>query len=158
MSGKFGKAMLICGKICSGKTTYCERLSKEQNAAVLSCDELVLQLFGERLGDRHEEITGKAQRYLLAQAAKLLELGVNIILEWGFWSHESRRNAEKFFKSRGFETEWYYIEVSDEEWRRRIEKRNREADGQAYFVDDAIAEKCNALFEPPLPEEIDIRI
>ena len=41
-----GKAILICGKICSGKSTYAARLKKETNAVLLSVDEIMLDLFG----------------------------------------------------------------------------------------------------------------
>lgn len=150
-----GTAILICGKICSGKTTYVNSLREERHAAVLSCDDLTLALFEENLGSRHEEVTQKAQGYLFQRAAELLALGVNVILEWGFWTRESRRAAEKFFRDRGFETEWHYIEVSDAVWKQSIEKRNA-AKESSYFVDEGVAKKCMALFQPPKKEEIDI--
>jgi len=150
-----GTAILICGKICSGKTTYVNGLRKEKHAAVLSCDDLTLALFDENLGSRHEEITRKAQNYLFRRATELLALGVNVILEWGFWTKESRMAAEQFFRNRGFETEWHYIEVSEEAWKRNVEKRNAARTG-SYFVDEGVAKKCMALFQPPEKEEIDV--
>ncbi len=150
-----GKALLICGKICSGKSTYVKKLCQERRAAVLSCDDLTLALFEEKLGSRHEQITQKAQSYLFQRAAELLALGIDVILEWGFWTKENRSAAEKFFRDRGFETEWHYIEVSETVWRRNIEKRNAAGKG-SYFVDDGLAKKCAALFEPPAQEEIDV--
>lgn len=152
---KNGTAILICGKICSGKSTYVNQLRRERHAAVLSCDDLTLALFDENLGSRHEEITQKAQDYLFQRAAELLALGVNVILEWGFWTRESRGAAEEFFRNRGFETEWHYIEVSDAVWKQRIEKRNAAKEG-SYFVDEGVAKKCMALFQPPERKEIDI--
>lgn len=150
------KAILICGKICCGKTTYTQQLKQERGATVLSCDELMLALFPEQLGDRHEEISQKAQAYLFQRAADLLELGVPVILEWGFWTKEGRRGAEEFFRSRGFETEWHYIEVPGETWKRLLEKRNQAASSDAYYVDPNLARKCEDLFEPPEPDEIDV--
>ncbi|HOV25823.1 MAG TPA: AAA family ATPase [Pseudobacteroides sp.] len=46
------KIIIMCGKICSGKSTYSQKLKKEINAVVLSCDELMLSLFDEQLGDK----------------------------------------------------------------------------------------------------------
>lgn len=40
------KVILICGKICSGKSTYAEQLRVQNNAVVLSTDEITLALFG----------------------------------------------------------------------------------------------------------------
>lgn len=151
-------AILVCGKICCGKSTYCESLKKQRNAVVLSVDELVLPLFGEYLGERHEEITQKAQEYLLARAAELLPLGISVILGWGFWSAESRRSAREFFSARGLATELHYIELTDSEWRRRIDKRNSTADSGAYYVDETLAQKCESIFQPPDDSEIDVKI
>ncbi len=150
------KAILLCGKLCCGKSLYTEALRKERGAMVLSCDELMLRLFPAQLGDWHEMIAGKAQMYLLHRAAELLELSVPVILDWGFWSAEKRRNVDAFFRERGFETEWHYIHVDDETWARLVQKRNNAGPDNAYFVDENLLQKCTALFEEPAREEIDI--
>ncbi len=150
------KVILLCGKICSGKTMYLQGLRRERKAMVLSCDDLMLALLDEHLGERHDEISARAQNYLLRQAAELSALEVPVILDWGFWTTESRRSVEDFFRSQELETEWHYLDISEEAWRRNIEKRNRERPAGSYFVDQNLAEKCAALFEPPLPEEIDV--
>ncbi len=150
------KAILICGKICSGKSTYAEKLRRERRAAVLSCDDLTLSLFPERLGDRHEVITWRVHQYLFQRAAELLALSVNVILEWGFWTVESRREAEAYFRDRGFDTEWHYVEISDDAWRECIQKRNRQRPTGTYLVDRNLVEKCASLFQPPAPEEVDV--
>lgn len=150
------KAILICGKLCSGKSFYTQALKRREHAAVLSCDELTLALFPRFLGDEHEAVTARAQAYLFHLAEELLSAGASVILEWGFWTRENRRQAESFFRSRGFETEWHYVEVSDIQWRKNIAKRNAAAQDDAYEVDENLAEKCAALFEPPTREEIDV--
>ncbi len=150
------KVILICGKICSGKSTYAEKLRLERRAAVLSCDDLTLALFPEQLGDQHEEITRRAHEYLFQRAAELLALSVNVILEWGFWTVESRREAEAYFRNQGFETEWHYVEISDDAWRECIKKRNGQHPSGAYAVDRNLMEKCASLFQPPDPKEIDV--
>ena len=44
------RPILLCGRICAGKTTYAKRLGKTRGAVCLSCDELMLALFGQQLG------------------------------------------------------------------------------------------------------------
>lgn len=39
------KIYLICGKICSGKSTYSQKLRDEHKAVILSVDEITLVLF-----------------------------------------------------------------------------------------------------------------
>lgn len=147
------KATLLCGKVCCGKTTYVKELLHQTPAMLLSCDELMLSLLPPQLGDLHEEVSRRAQGYLFHQAEQLLRLGVDVVLDWGFWQKESRRAAEEFFRSRGFETEWVYLKLSDDEWQRRIDRRNREAPPDAYPVDDNLKGKCAALFEEPTADE-----
>ena len=145
--------ILLCGKLCCGKSTYTKVLLEHRRAMLLSCDELMLSLLPEQLGELHDEVARKAQAYLFARAAELLALGIDVILDWGFWQKESRRTAEDFFRSRGFTSEWIYLNVTDEEWRRRIEKRNAEAPPGAYRVDEGLMQKCVSLFEEPGPQE-----
>jgi alpha-mannosidase len=39
------QAILLCGKLCAGKTTYARRLAPELGAVILSVDEIMLSLF-----------------------------------------------------------------------------------------------------------------
>lgn len=49
------KVFLICGKICSGKSTYAEQLRvKNKTAILLSVDEIMLSIFGQYIGERHD--------------------------------------------------------------------------------------------------------
>ena len=65
------EVILICGKICSGKSTWAKALCRESGALCLSVDELMLALLPERLGDLHDEVAARAQGYLLRQAARI---------------------------------------------------------------------------------------
>ena len=49
------KIFLMCGKICSGKTTYARKLREQNKAVILSADEIMLALFGSDAGDKHEK-------------------------------------------------------------------------------------------------------
>ncbi len=51
------KVFLICGKICCGKSTYAKRLQAENNAVLLSVDEIMLAVFGLYAGEKHDEYT-----------------------------------------------------------------------------------------------------
>ena len=86
---------------------------------------------------------------------------MDVILDWGFWTKEERAYARSFFGSNGIVNEFHYIEIEDSEWKRRIEKRNRDVladNSDAYYVDEGLSEKFNAIFEKPDPSEIDCRI
>lgn len=153
------KVFLICGKICSGKTTYAGKLAREESAVILSCDELMLSLFDPLLGERHDEISRRANAYLMGLAVKIAEAGTSVILDWGFWTRAGRQAATAFFREKGLACEWHYVGVSDEQWERNIEKRNEEVLAgtvQAYFVDEGLMKKLLSRFEEPDDTEIDV--
>lgn len=155
------KVILMCGKICAGKSTYAEILRKELNAAVLSVDEITLALFGQHTGEKHDEYVEKLEKYLYRKSLDLIETGTNVILDWGLWTRIERDFAKEFYRSRGIDCELYYIDVCDKSWKERLARRNAAVeDGRvgAYYVDEGLAAKFAGIFEPPDEKEIDVRI
>ncbi|MCH5251803.1 MAG: ATP-binding protein [Lachnospiraceae bacterium] len=153
------KVILICGKICCGKSTYAEQLRLENKAVLLSVDEITLALFEQHIGDKHDEYVEKTQKYLFDKSVEIIETGTNVILDWGFWMKEERDFAKEFYRSRNIECEFHYIDISDETWALRLRKRNDAIlaeETSAYFVDDNLAAKFGALFEMPDKDEIDV--
>ena len=154
-----GKVILICGKICAGKTRYAKKMAKDIKGVILSTDEIMLGLFGQYLGDMHDEIAEKTEIYLFKKAVEIIFSGINVILDWGFWTREKRQFATKYFNNSGIKVEWHYVEVDNENWRRNISKRNNAVINNKenfYFIDDNVVEKFMCLFEEPQPDEIDI--
>ncbi len=153
------KAFLICGKICCGKSIYAERLRVENKAVLLSVDEIMIAVFGSYVGDKHDEYTEKIQNYLFQKSVEIIKSGMNVILDWGFWSRCKRSTAREFYTVRGIECEFYYIDVSDEVWKERIAHRNElvlKGEKAAYIIDKNLMAKFVSLFEPPSEREIDI--
>lgn len=152
------KAHLICGKICSGKSTCAKKLAEERNAVILSCDEVTWELFDNDLREKHDEMSVRIQRYLLCKAVEITRAGTDVILEWGFWTVENRRAIREFFTRESIETVWYYIAVSPEVWEQRIHERNAAVlagKSHDYFLDDGLRGKLEGLFKEPEREEID---
>ena len=155
------RVILLCGKLCSGKTTLAARLKKEENAVILSMDALMLHLFPEPLGSEYGRYAERGKRYLLSLAAELALGGTNVILDWGFWYRRERTETRAFFKEKGIECPLYWLDPPEEEWRLHITERNHrledrsEDDAGAYFIDEGLLKKCLSNFEPPLPGEAD---
>ncbi len=153
------KVILICGKIASGKSFYCEALRKNEKAVVLSCDEITLGILGKDLGEKHDEYTERIKKYLYAKSLEIIEIGTNVIMDWGFWKKADRNFAREFFKSRNIPCEFHYIDVSDNMWKANIAKRNCEVlngKSDAYYIDEGLLKKLNTLFEAPQKSEIDM--
>jgi len=153
------KVILICGKIAGGKTTYAKSLIKENKAVLLSVDEITLALFGSDAGESHNDNVEKTQKYLFEKAVEIVETGIDVVLEWGFWLREERLEASEFFKNKNIEYEWHYVDVSDGILRKNLKKRNSEIENRAklfYYIDDETAEEFWKMFEVPMREEIDV--
>ncbi len=154
------KVFLICGKICCGKTTYAEKLCAENNAVLLSIDEITLALFGQHCGDKHDEYVERVEKYLLNKSLGFINKNINVVLDWGFWTKGERKSVKEFYKSRGIECELHYIEISNETWKYRLNKRNIAVLSEAisaYYVDENLAAKFASIFELPSEEEIDVK-
>ena len=153
------KIILICGKICSGKTYYCKKLANDHNAVILSCDEIENELFHHELGEREDEVIKDIKRYLHKKASEIYLAGSNVILDWGFWSREEREQVSEYYKKQSIFYEWHYIDISIDEWYQNINSRNEAVlagETTDYFVDDGLLGKLSSLFETPNREEVDV--
>ena len=152
------KVIITCGKICSGKTTYAEKLRREGRAVILSVDEITLSLFGQDAGDKLDEYVAKTKEYLYRKSLEIIDSGIDVILDWGLWTKEERAYTKSFYDSNGVINEIHYLDVDNDEWHRRIEKRNQDilaGKRNDYYVDEGLSEKFNSIFEKPDPSEID---
>lgn len=142
---------LICGRIGCGKTHY----AKQMDGLLISIDAVMLDRYPPYLGDAHEAIGTQVRAELLEIAASL---SGDIILDWGFWKRSDRDAVRAFFRNHGRKTRLLWIDLPEEELRRRREYRNAHLPKDAYFIDENLARKCDPQFEPPAPDESYTRI
>ena len=154
------KVIAICGKICSGKSYYANILKDKENSVILSCDEITASLFDNNLGDKHDEMTKRIREYLLTKSIELVKVDTNVILDWGFWSRDGRKNISDYFSSLKIECEWHYIDIDDLSWQFNIDERNKRVldgvGGDSYYLDDGLMEKLLSKWEIPTKKEIDV--
>ena len=151
--------ILVCGKICAGKSTYSKKLMRELPAVRLNADEVMKGLFGEHLGDRHEEVFKLTMDLIYQKALEINECGLNVIIDAGFWYRSSREEARAYFAKHNIKPEWHYVDVSDEMWRRNIDSRNRTAllpGSGDYYVDENILKKFTNPDDVPSADEMDV--
>ena len=153
------KVIMTCGKICCGKTTYANKLKEEMNAVILSIDEITLALFPDGAGEMHDTYVLRAEQYLLKLSLQILQAGTDVILDWGLWTRQQRDRIRAFYRANGeIENEIHYLRIREQEWQRRIRKRNegQGRDPSAYYVDEGLLEKVESLFEEPAADETDL--
>lgn len=155
------KVIMSCGKICSGKSTYAKQQHIKNHAVILSVDEITLALFDQHIGDKHDAYVEKIEKYLFDKSVEIIETGINVILDWGFWTKEERTYAREFYRARRIDCEIHYIDISDEIWQERLQKRNQlilAGKINAYYVDAQLQKKVASIFEVPAKDEIDVWI
>lgn len=148
------KVILLIGRICCGKTTYARTLP---GTLLLSCDQLMQTMFPGGCGEKHDEYAARARAHLFGLARQAAASGMTPVLDFGFWTKEMRREA--IVALPGCELDWRYLDVPEDEWSRRIAKRNAAigagfADPSDYYVDEGLLAKVNTLFVPPTEEEL----
>ena len=147
------KIILLIGKICVGKSTYAKGLG----GMLISCDQLMQSMFPGGCGEHHDMLAERARKYLLGLARQCAEASVTPVVDFGFWNPATRREAIDALE--GYELDWRYLDIADDEWNRRISKRNAaiqagQADPSDYYVDEGLKEKVLQLFIPPTEEEL----
>ena len=157
------KVILICGKMCSGKSTYAKSLIKKSPAVLLSTDELTTLFFGPHGGAEHHVIVEKTQKYLLNKSLEIIEAGIDVILDWGFWKQSERQDVTVFYQGKDISIEWHYIDTSNEICLSNLNKRNMEIEtGQNthsfHFPPEVAARFWTEMFDVPDKDEMDIRV
>jgi predicted kinase len=148
---------LMVGLPCSGKTTLARKLEQECSALRFTPDEWHTRLFGLDLEDfeahnvRHDVI----ENMLWELAARALSLGVNVILDFGFWAKEER----DFFRARAFtlgaSCQIHYLDVSNAELLERLKSRNANLPAGTFNIPEQMLEEWITSFQAPTPEELE---
>lgn len=154
------KLLCICGKIGCGKTYYANRIKEQEHAVILSTDEVTYDLTNNQQGEGYDEFARKVNLYLRKKAVEIVNAGCTVILDWGFWTKENRKEIKRYGENNGVLVEMHYIDIDDKTWYENIEKRNNEVisgnGGSSFYVDEGLLNKVSSLFEIPEKEEIDI--
>jgi len=146
---------LMVGLPCSGKTTLARQLEMEYAALRLTPDEWHTALFGndvreEQHDDRHSLIEAR----LWEIAARVLALGVNVILDFGFWAKVEREDYRLRAKQLGAGSEIHFLDVPEAELFERLSRRNAAATQGAFCIPEEYLKEWLAIFQPPGPDEL----
>ncbi len=143
---------LTVGLPCTGKTTAARRLEIERNALRLTKDEWVKALYGsENPPSAQDVIEGR----LVEVALRALELGTNVVVDYGLWSRDERSALRQAAADRGATVELHYFELTPAEQRRRLDERQAEAPHTTWPMSDEELARWAADIDIPTPGELD---
>lgn len=142
---------MICGLPGSGKTTLAHRLEHDVPALYLNADVTLKALQGNGRGPDLDALRARVEELLERVALRVLELGVNVVLDNGFWARSQRRELRTRVEAIGASVRIYYLDVPLDELWRRIELRNLDPDNTSFLVEYEELAQWAALIEPPEP-------
>ena len=149
---------LMVGLPCSGKTTLAQKLEQELPALRLTPDEWHIGLFGQDAEEpEHDARHSLIEAILWNIAGRVLELGTNVILDYGFWAREEREDYRLRAKQLGASSEVHYLDVPEDELLRRLEQRNSRPSQEGFLISEEAMKPWIAFFQKPTLDELERR-
>ena len=149
---------LMVGLPCSGKTTLAKKLEHELSALRLTPDEWQVGLFGQDAPEpEHDARHSLIESMLWNIARRALELGTNVILDFGFWAREERQDYRQRAKRLGASCQVHFLDVPAEELLRRLAVRNSQPSQESFHISKESMMPWIEFFQSSTPEELDRR-
>ncbi len=149
---------LMVGLPCSGKTTFAQKLEIEQHALRLTTDEWHVPLFGQDATEaQHDARHSQIEALLWDVGRRALELGMNVILDFGFWAREEREDYRLRAKRLGVRSKVHFLDPPTDELLRRLAKRNAEPSQKVFHISEEQMTPWIAFFQRPMPDELELR-
>src|SRR5262245_40432875 len=148
----------MVGLPCSGKTTLARTLERKHSALRLTPDEWQIRLFGQDAEEpEHDGRHTLIETLQWEVASRALALGVNVILDYGFWAREEREDFRSRAKRLGASSEVHFLDVQEKDLIRRLAQRNAERSSMAFHIPEAMMRPWIASFQRPTADELQRR-
>lgn len=143
---------LTVGLPATGKTTTARQIEVEHSALRLTKDEWVKALYGlENPRSAQDVVEGR----LIDIGLRALELGTNVVIDYGLWGRDERSALRQAAADRGAKVDMRYFEASLTEQRRRIDRRQAEAPHTTWPMSDEELTEWAAHIDVPTQGELD---
>jgi len=151
---------LIVGSTGAGKTTYAQKLKRENQGVIFSIDQWNNTLF---LSDKSEsdgldwmlERIERAEALMMSLIKQLEDAKVDAILDLGLSKWKHREKFRCFAAKNNFDLQLHFLDISSEIRRERLVNRNIEkGDTFEFEVTDEMFEFMEEYFEIPTEEEL----
>ena len=150
---------MLCGLTGSGKTTYARRLERERRAVLLSADAWMIWLFGHHMPRELFEERGRSCKQIMLEITEqLIARGVEVVLDWGFWSRSERSETMERLRGAGAHAQLLWFDVSLDILWERLAARNAALPAGTFVITKAMLDEFSLRFEPPGDDEEPNRI
>jgi predicted kinase len=143
---------LTVGLPGTGKTTVARRLEIEKTALRLTKDEWVKALYGPANPPSASDVI---EGRLIEIGLRALELGVNVVIDFGLWARDERSALRHAAAALGAAVEICYFDLPPAEQRIRLDKRQAEEPHTTWHMSDAELAAWAAIICVPTQGELD---
>jgi predicted kinase len=141
----------MCGLPGSGKTTLAKQLERDLSALRLTPDEWMQRIVGDGYD---EEKRSQVEQVQWEIAARVLSLGLNVTLDFGFWSRGERDDFRARAAALGAKSVVKYLDVALDTLKERLAMRNTALPSDTFHVHEHDLVAWTKLFEPPSSDEL----
>jgi predicted kinase len=143
---------LTVGLPGTGKTTAAQRLEVERGALRLTKDEWIKALYG---GENPAAASDVIEGRLIQIGMRALQLGINVVLDYGLWSRDERSALRHAASTVGAAVVICYSELTAAEQRARLDRRQAEAPDETWPMSEEELTEWAAKIDIPTPGELD---
>src|SRR6266516_704086 len=145
---------IICGFIGAGKTTFAKKLEKKTGAVRITKDEWSICLIGnDPTIDGYEEWDTKIIELSRDVAFQLVEKGIDVIIDEGFWEKKQRVKMRRRIEALGAKEVLYYLDTPIETIRERIVGRNVNLTKESFKISREMLDNYLKYMQPPSEDE-----
>jgi predicted kinase len=144
---------LIHGYLGAGKTTFAKKLAEEVNGVQFNPDEWMARLYGEdppayQFAERLDRVFA----LLDDQWVRVVRCGVDVVLDYGFWTRAARDAARQQAAAAGASCRLYALQCLEATARARCLRRNANLQGSLCIADNTF-DVLQSRFEPLQADE-----
>lgn len=142
---------LMVGLPATGKTSAARSLEVEHDALRLTKDEWMKALYGDENPSLASDVI---EGRLIQIGLRALELGNNVVLDFGLWSRDERSALRQAASDRGASVELHYFEISRAEQRRRLDQRQADEPHTTWPISDEELAGWSDIMQIPTRDEV----
>lgn len=145
---------LLCGFIGAGKTTFARKLEARTGAVRITKDEWLIRMVGnDPTIDGYANYDQRVVELSRDIAFQLVEKGIDVIIDEGFWAKEERASMRRRVAESGGEAVLYYLDTPIETIRQRVAGRSADPPNDSFRISDELLDYYLPYWEPPGDDE-----
>jgi predicted kinase len=143
---------VMVGLPAAGKTSRARELASEWGALRLTPDEWMIPLFGQVQPEGKRNVV---EGRLIWIALRALQIGVNVVLDFGVWGKDERSALRALAASVGATSELVYLDVDEAEQWRRVHARSSTDAATTFEMTKTDLAGWRQGFQPPDVNELE---